>query len=94
MICEKERNGAGIESCHKFKYLLNPNMTIGEFIYIIRGKIKLSPEKGLYFFINGVIPAMNEMMCTIYRNHKSNDGFLYMRYTSENTFGEELNERH
>jgi GABA(A) receptor-associated protein len=71
----------------KCKYLLNPNMTIGEFIYIIRTKIKLSPEKGLYFFINGVIPAMNEMMCTIYRSHKSNDGFLYMRYTSENTFG-------
>ena len=87
VICEKERNGADIASCHKFKYLLNPNMTIGEFIYMIRNKIKLSPEKGLYFFINGVIPAMNEMMCTIYRNHKSNDGFLYMRYTSENTFG-------
>ena len=87
VICEKERNGAGIASCNKFKYLLNPNMTIGEFIYMIRNKINLSPEKGLYFFINGVIPAMNEMMCTIYRNHKSNDGFLYMRYTSENTFG-------
>ena len=87
VICEKERNSAGIASCDKCKYLLKRNMTICEFIYIIRTKIKLSPEKGLYFFINGVIPAMNEMMCTIYRNHKSNDGFLYMRYTSENTFG-------
>ena len=87
VICEKDRNSAGIESCNKCKYLLKRNMTICEFIYIIRSKINLSPEKGLFFFINGVIPAMNEMMCTIYRNHKSNDGFLYMRYTSENTFG-------
>lgn len=90
VICEKDLNagaGAGIASCGKCKYLLKRNMTICEFIYIIRTKIKLSPEKGLFFFINGVIPAMNEMMCTIYRNHKSNDGFLYMRYTSENTFG-------
>lgn len=88
VICEKDLNaGAGIASCDKCKYLLKRNMTICEFIYIIRTKIKLSPEKGLFFFINGVIPAMNEMMCTIYRNHKSNDGFLYMRYTSENTFG-------
>ena len=80
-------NAVAIASCDKCKYLLKRNMTICEFIYIIRTKIKLSPEKGLFFFINGVIPAMNEMMCTIYRNHKSNDGFLYMRYTSENTFG-------
>jgi GABA(A) receptor-associated protein len=87
VICEKDINSAGIASCDKCKYLLKRNMTICEFIYIIRTKIKLSPEKGLFFFINGVIPAMNEMMCTIYRNHKSNDGFLYMRYTSENTFG-------
>ena len=86
VICEKDRN-ACIASCDKCKYLLKRNMTICEFIYIIRNKIKLSPDKGLYFFINGIIPAMNEMMCTIYRNHKSNDGFLYMRYTTENTFG-------
>jgi GABA(A) receptor-associated protein len=88
VICEKDKNaGPSIASCEKCKYLLKRNMTICEFIYIIRSKINLSPEKGLFFFINGVIPAMNEMMCTIYRNHKSNDGFLYMRYTSENTFG-------
>lgn len=89
VICEKERK-ANIMSCDddlKSKYLLKRNMTICEFIYIIRNKIKLSPEKGLYFFINGIIPAMNEMMCNIYRNHKSNDGFLYIKYTTENTFG-------
>jgi len=90
VICEKDINaGVGIGCC-KCKYLLKRNMTICEFIYIIRNKIKLSPEKGLYFFINGIIPAMNEMMCNIYRNHKSNDGFLYIKFTTENTFGSSL----
>ena len=87
VICEKERNANCLNNCMKYKYLLNRNMKMCEFVYIIRNKINLSPEKGLYFFINGVIPAMNEIIGTLYMHHKSNDGFLYMKYTSENTFG-------
>ena len=87
VICEKERNASDIASSSKCKYLLNRNMKMCEFVYIIRTNINLSPEKGLFFFINGVIPAMNEIVGTLYMHNKSNDGFLYMRYTTENTFG-------
>lgn len=91
VICEKERNAScekGATLIHlKCKYLLKRNMTICEFIYIIRTKIKLSPEKGLFFFINGTIPCMSDSLSQIYALHKCNDGFLYIKYTSENTFG-------
>ncbi len=86
VICEKYKNDI-IPNVKKNKYLLNRNMTICEFVYIIRSHINLSPEKGLYIFINGMIPCMTDSLSQIYALHKCNDGFLYIKYTSENTFG-------
>jgi GABA(A) receptor-associated protein len=47
----------------------------------------LSSEKALFVFINGTIPAMNALLSQIYREHQDEDGFLYINYNTENTFG-------
>jgi hypothetical protein len=33
------------------------------------------------------------MMATVYEDHKDEDGFLYITYSGENTFGAHLDER-
>ena len=38
-------------------------------------------------FINNIIPPQHELVSTIYDEHKDNDGFLYITYSGENTFG-------
>jgi len=71
----------------KKKYLVPSFLTIGQFIYVIRKRIKLAPEQALFLFINNTIPQSSALMSCIYKEHKNKDGFLYMVYSGENTFG-------
>lgn len=74
----------------KKKYLVPSNMTFSQLIYIIRKRIKLSPEKAIFFMINDVIPPTNAIMSQIYEEHKSSCKFLIVFYCTENTFGMQI----
>lgn len=82
-----QRFGTGIPDIDKHKYLVPNNLTIGQFIYIIRNRIKLSSEKALFVFINNTIPPTGDLISTIYDKYKDEDGFLYMFISGENVFG-------
>ena len=71
----------------KIKYLVPGTLTIGQFMFIIRKKINLSPNQALFLFVNGNIPSTSTIMNTLYKKDKDIDGFLYINYSGENTFG-------
>ena len=48
----------------------------GQFVYVIRKRIKLSPEKAIFIFVDEVLPPTAALMSTIYEEHKDEDGFL------------------
>ena len=75
------------ENINKQKFLVPYNFTVGQFIYVIRRRINLPPEKAIFVFINHVIPNVSDSIGQIYDKYKDEDGFLYVVYTSENTFG-------
>ena len=76
------------EELDKKKYLVPDDLTFGQFIYIIRKRLKLSPEKGMFFFINKTIPNISSNMYTLYEQYKDEDNFLYVKYsTEESVFG-------
>ena len=77
---------------------------------MIRKRIKLSPEKAIFIFVDEVLPPTAALMSAIYDEHKcvsipplfhssissspctlsfhrDEDGFLYVSYSGENTFG-------
>lgn len=56
-------------------------------MYVIRKRIKLAPEKALFVFVNNVLPPTSALMSTIYDEHKDADGFLYITFAGENSFG-------
>lgn len=60
-----------------------------QFVYVIRKRIKLSAEKALFVFVNGVLPPTAALLSTIYDEHADPDGFLYVTFSGENTFGGE-----
>jgi GABA(A) receptor-associated protein len=49
--------------------------------------MKLPPEKAVFLFINNNIHNSSRLLSNIYETDKDIDGFLYITYTSENTFG-------
>ncbi|KAE9034773.1 hypothetical protein PR001_g9578 [Phytophthora rubi] len=55
VICEKA-DPSDILDIDKKKFLVPVDLTVGQFVYVIRKRIKLSPEKAIFIFINNVLP--------------------------------------
>jgi hypothetical protein len=62
----------------------------GQFVYVIRKRIKLEPEKAIFIYVDEVLPPTAALMSAIYEEYKDEDGFLYVTYSGENVSGEEL----
>jgi len=86
VICEKA-DRSDIPDIDKKKYLVPADLTVGQFIYVIRKRIKLPPERAIFIFVDNVIPPTAALMSTVYEVQKDEDGFLYITYSGENTFG-------
>ncbi|KAG4405625.1 hypothetical protein JTP64_005661 [Candida tropicalis] len=89
VICEKVEN-SDIPEIDKRKYLVPVDLTVGQFVYVIRKRIKLPSEKAIFIFVNDILPPTAALISTIYEEHKDEDGFLYVLYSGENTFGEQV----
>ena len=87
VICEKEPR-SDIAPVDKRKYLIPIDLTVGQFVYVIRKRISIPPEKAIFIFVNNTLPPTAALMSTVYEQHKDEDGFMYMMYSGENTFGE------
>ena len=86
-IVERSSQCKNIPEIDKQKFLVPRDLTIGQFIYIIRKRLILPPEKALFIFINNTLPVSGSLMSELYAYHADKDGFLYVTYTGENTFG-------
>src|SRR4051812_8850134 len=71
-----------IEKVDKTKYLVPNDLTVGQFVYVLRKRIKLTPEKAIFIFVDEVLPPTAALMSSIYEEHKDEDGFLYITYVS------------
>ncbi|KAJ6318092.1 hypothetical protein OIU76_013606 [Salix suchowensis] len=71
----------------EFLYLVPRDMTIGQFIHILSSRLELTPGKALFIFVKNTLPQTASRMDSIYESYKEDDGFLYMCYSSEKTFG-------
>ena len=86
IICE--RITTNIPEIDRKKYLCPRDLSIANFMYVIRKRLKLSSEKSIYLFINDkIMPATSSLLGIIYENYKDKDGFLYISYGGESTFG-------
>ena len=88
IICEKANNKTQIPTIDKNKFLVPSDLTIGQFVYVIRKRIKLSPEQAIFIYINNsILPQSSALLTTVYNEYQDEDGFLYITYSGENTFG-------
>jgi len=88
IICEVYKDHKNELNLDKNKYLVPGDITIGQFVYIIRKRIKLSPEKAIYLFTErATLPATASLIMSVYKEYSNNDGFLYLNISTESTFG-------
>lgn len=86
VIVEKHYN-CKMPNINKNKYLVPGDLTVGQFLYVIRKRIKINPCKAIFLFVDGILPPTSELMQTLYEEKKEIDNFLYITYSSENVFG-------
>jgi len=87
IICEKNPGIKDTPDIDKSKYLVPYDLTVSQFLLVIRKKMKLPPERAIFLFVNDKMISGTQIISTIYQYEKDPDGFLYIGYSSENTFG-------
>ncbi|KAM4744013.1 gamma-aminobutyric acid receptor-associated protein-like 2 isoform 1-T1 [Anableps anableps] len=86
VIVEKV-SGSQIVDIDKRKYLVPSDITVAQFMWIIRKRIQLPSEKAIFLFVDKTVPQSSITMGQLYDKEKDEDGFLYVAYSGENTFG-------
>jgi GABA(A) receptor-associated protein len=71
----------------KSKYLVPGDITVAQFLIVLRRRIILHSHEGLYLFVNNTLISGNTLLSTIYDKHVDEDLFLYFVVSLENTFG-------
>lgn len=87
IFLEKNINCTNIKIIDKNKYLCPKDMLFSQYMYIIRKRLNIGEKESIIFFINNTIPNTNASMLELYEKNKSEDNFLYIKYSSEEVFG-------
>jgi GABA(A) receptor-associated protein len=87
IIVERENTCKVLPEINKNKFLVPSDLTMQQFHYVIRRRLELSASDAIYMFCNGAIPSCSATLESIYEKYKDPDGFLYIFYSGENTFG-------
>lgn len=91
-IIVKKASGSTLKDIDKSKYLAPVDMTLSQFIVIIRKRIKIEADQAIFVFVENILPPLTSTMAYLYEHMKNEDGYLYIYYNGESTFGNK-NER-
>ena len=83
-----EPKGIDTPQVDRRKYMTPERLTFGELFHVVRKRLSLRSDQALFFFVeNGTLLLQSHTVQEIYERHRDEDGFLYISYTLENTFG-------
>ena len=75
-------------SIKKYKFLVPVESIFGKFLKDVKNNISdVESYKTIIFFVGDIIPTASASMQQLYDKYKREDGFLYVTYVCENTFG-------
>ncbi|KAK9874229.1 hypothetical protein WA026_002581 [Henosepilachna vigintioctopunctata] len=81
----KEKN---LPELDKTKYLVPQEISMSQFQTIIRNRMHLLPTQAIYLLINEKsILSLSLTMAEVYKEYALPDGYLYVTYASQDTFG-------
>jgi len=87
IICEKFTKNSDLPDIDKKKFLVPYELTMGEFLHVIRKRMRLNAQDALFLFVNEQIITGSAIIGHIYEALRDPDGFLYIYYAKESTFG-------
>jgi GABA(A) receptor-associated protein len=77
-------NDANLE---RNKFLCPKDISISQFLVILRNRLSLKATQSIYLFINNKTPSNNLLIGDVYLNNCDTDKFLKIKYGLETFFG-------
>lgn len=82
-----ERGGIDAPRIDKEKYLVPVDLTMAQLSFVVRKRLELRAGDALFLMVNKTLCLSTATAGSVYDAHRDTDGFLYVTYTMENTFG-------
>ncbi|XP_074118622.1 microtubule-associated protein 1 light chain 3 gamma [Sminthopsis crassicaudata] len=88
VIVERYQKEKYLPPLDKTKFLVPQELTMTQFLTIIRSRMVLTATEAFYLLVNNKsLTSMSVTMAEIYRDYKDEDGFVYITYASQEMFG-------
>jgi GABA(A) receptor-associated protein len=87
VLMAKHPSAKDLPDLPKSRFLVPGDLTLGQFVFVVRKHLSLQPEKALFLFIGNTLQPSSVLMNELYFHFRAEDGSLRMIYTSEATFG-------
>ncbi len=88
VICEVHDGSKHLIQLQNSKYLVSGDLSIGQFLMLIRKRITISPDQGVFLFNQkNELFTTSQLLKNTYAECKDTDGFLYFTLSVESTFG-------
>ena len=69
------------------KFLCPYDITVGQFILILRNRINLNSSQTIFIFIKNKHLKNNTLLSDVYKSYSDTDKFLKLNYELESVFG-------
>ena len=70
------------------KFLVPADLSVGQFVYVIRKRIKLSTEKAIYIFVKTCFHRRLRACLRCAMSTRMMTGSFYIKFSGENYFGQ------
>ncbi|GAB6026819.1 Microtubule-associated proteins 1A/1B light chain 3C [Chamberlinius hualienensis] len=88
VVVERYSKETRLASLDKMKFLVPQELTMSQFVTIIRNRLHLHASQAFYLMAgNRSISSLSKTMGEIYKCYRDEDGFLYFTYASQEMFG-------
>lgn len=82
-----ERGSRDAPRIGKEKFLVPVDLTMAQLSFVVRKRLELRSSDALFLMVNKTLCTSTATAGSVYDAHRDTDGFLYVTYTMENTFG-------
>jgi hypothetical protein len=64
-------------------------MTVASVIQLLKNNLNINQSTSIYIMVSdkNIMLSGSQSIESIYKDHKNEDGFLYLEYCTENVFG-------
>lgn len=87
VIVDTNDNSSFNEKLDKHKFVVPDTLSVSEFVIIIRKRLRIDSSKAIFVFCGNTILVGTMLIRHIYDQYKEEDGFLYLIYKAESTYG-------